>query len=307
MIPDDSLQSIVANIKKNFRKNYPTSLHYSNAFYREVIYNNLNDATDRLTEATVAIQDKGYGTDGSNITAEIIALRKSDDYTETKTKLWIALILKMFPETENNFYTLIKANPLRRYRIENKGEESDFFGNNLLDMALNRGELTLVGSLKDKNGDLCLKMAFEQKGFFTHKGEFIVNADTYAIVDWEHAVYTSRGMMKKQQYKYTMTDGKYLPFFYREVGFDFSGNTATHTKVNTIIFNEHSTKRKNIDRIKKRNVVSNKGDFYKNSGQYDAEYWEHQNILQEEPLSKSEVESLSRFKNLEKQFEQNAK
>lgn len=308
IISADSINRIVDRIKKNFRKNYPTSLHLANAFYREVIYNNQTGSTDRLLEATVAIQDKGYGTDGDNITGEIVAMRKSDDQIKDHSPIWISMIKKMFPETQNNFYTLLKSNPIRRFRLVNGAEENDFFGKSLVTTALERGDLVLLGSLEDKSGDLYLKLAFEQKGFYTHKGVFVVNASNYAIIDWEHQVISARNnVLFKYEYKYIPLDGKYYPFFYRGISFDFAGNIKTYSKTNTIIFSEHNTRRRNIDRIRKRNMISEKGDFYKNSLEYDATYWSNQNILQKEPLTKKEIESLSRFRDLEIQFKKNGK
>jgi len=309
VLSDDSIAKIAQKIKRNFRKNYPTSLHYSSLFYREIIYDAESNTASRLIESTVGIEDKGYGTPNDNIKAEIIAIRKSDDIDKDNTSVWVSILQKAFPETQNDFFKLLNSNPLRRYRFSDKrkgtNNANDFWGKNLIDMALNRGDLKITGS-HHTDSDTFIHLTFEQPGIFTHKGTFTVNTTDFAIVDWTHQVILKNGkVLRDFTYKYYKNNKKYYPYFYRGLTAEYNDDLVTFNHVQTLVFTEHFEKRRNIERIKRSTMISNKGDFYKNTSEYDASYWANQNILLQEPLGEEDIESLSKVTQIETQFKRN--
>jgi hypothetical protein len=311
VLPEGELKKILQEAAQHIKKNYPRKLHYSTAFYRELMRSRDTDSLTRLNEAIMGIQDRGYRTSVDNIKVEIFAQRKSNDFTNRDIPLKLKLFFNMMEKViddytlfPSEFFRMLRMDPIRNYAVQKRNDDSgQFWGRNLLDIAINVADLQLLG-IYEKETNPEYKIAYRYRGVMLFEGEITIRLKDYAILQ-----FTMRGMFKDNKIKYRRKvvyqkdNDFYYPIFYEFVNPEIKSVDGFRQQI--LVFLSHSSDRKNIDKIKRRNQVAGNEDIYEHEAPYEEAYWDTLNILKREPLTPEMIQDLSATQPLPDQFREN--
>jgi hypothetical protein len=311
VLPEGKLKEILEEAAKHIKKNYPNKLHYSTAFYRELMRSQETDSLTRLNEAIMGIQDRGYRTTLDNIKVEIFAQRKSDDYTNwdipLKLKLYFKLIAKVIDNYElfpSDFFHMLRMDPIRNYSVQIKNDDSgQFWGRNLLDIAINVADIQLQG-MYERETDPVYKIAYQYKGLYLMRGEIYIRLKDYAILQFTmRSVNRANQITYRRKVVYQKDNDFYYPVYYEFVTPELKSVNGFRQQM--LVFLSHSANRQNFDKIKHRNQLARNEDIYKHEASYDEAYWDTLNILKREPLTPEMIQDLSATRPLPDQFKEN--
>jgi len=329
----DSVTAIIERVLKKIRKNYPTKLHYLEGFYRQLSLK--GDTYTRLIEASIGVTENSYMKERTTSKVKIRQLRKSEDYREysLKLKMLNAATHKMGKtlwgmEFDNSIYSLLKINypKVNKQEITIWSKDHNFI--EIFDFEIT--DVTQVDS-----STLYYHIKFQlppdsSDAFAYYGGEMVINMTDYAIIEWtygmtKHPYKTfpaqKRSLFFKDKYFYkdhviySKVGNKYFPTFFERLS-PAGGGTTSHidketgkkrlqySKV-TFMVNRVVARKKEFDRIKRRDELDNEVNIYEMDHQYDSTFWNNYNILIFDPLLKSAKDDLEKEETLKKQFEKN--
>lgn len=325
----DTVRVIVKDVLKNFRKNYPTKIHYLEGFYRELSLK--GDEYTRLIEASVGVTENSYRLKKTNSKIKVRQIRKSEDYRDYDwkrqmySKVMTKLMKLMWEEVDyNKMFKLLSANiaKMDRGNIHLFAKENDFL--DAFDFEVEK--ISIEGDNK------LYHISFQRPpstssaiGYYS--GKMVVNMDDLAIVEWTfgvtHHPYKSIPQMEHMFYKerfqsqshliYSKIDGKYYPTFfemYRPIleasnhVYEDGREELQFDKI-TFMVNQVVSRKRDFERIKKREALEDELDLYDLDHPYDADFWANYNLLLLDPLLKPAIKDLEKEKSLESQFEGN--
>lgn len=316
VMPKQRLHDIIKLAHKNIRKNYPRSLHYSTALYRELMNNTETNGCTRLYEAVVAIQDRSYTSALKNVKAQVLASRKSDDYTNRNVELKYRVMIKVFEKLFNSekrskdFYKLLYKNPVRNTLLQEKNNDGNrFWCKNVFDILLNAADLQL-NRVIGKDDDKTFVIDYTYKGFMWYRGQVFIKEKDNAVTRLTlEEVNNLEDANEKVRYRNVIEFRKYgkyyFPIYNERLTPDLK--SVNGLKHQLLIYLSNSDKRSEIEKIKRRNVLKASKDVYTVETQYDQCYWDSLNILKQEPLPIEVIRDLSMKKSLYTQFEDNGK
>lgn len=329
----DTASAIVKKAIKNFRKNYPLKLHYLEGFYRELSFT--GGTYTRLIEASLGITESSYRNAQTKSKIKIRQIRKSEDYREysLKKKLYVEAMKKM---TElvwgktylhyNNVHRLLLMN-LARSNYTVNGERKKV--NNFLEKyEFEIDKVTMDDSVLFYHISFREPPESSSEVWYTG-GNMTINMDNYAITEWKWGTIPHPNQsqsddllqdgkfFRQQHILYSKLEDKYYPTYYELIEPTLDG-TTTHLNEKTgkkeyqynkitLMINEVVTRKKDFDRIKKREAIEEGLDLYDIDHPYNSDFWSSYNILLIDPLLRPAIEDLEEKKSLEKQFEENGK
>lgn len=329
----DSVTSIVKMVLNNFRKIYPTKVHYLEGFYREL--STKGNTYTRLIEASVGVTENSYRKEETTSKVKVRQLRKSNDYREYSLRLGVyrKILDKAFTSGNeksyldyNRIYRLLRTN----YAKANKGKikiwakEYNF---------VEAFDFTIDKVTKEKETfyyHIHFELPPESSSAKTHMGgEMTINMDDYAMVDWaygsiphpyktfsnQETFFRDGKYHRMTNVKYSKINGRYYPTFFEIKEPDLEGTTFHINEESgekewqynqfTFMVNRVVTRKKEFDRIKKREALEDDKDLYALDQTYDSAFWAKYNILLLDPLIKSAQDDLEKEKTLNNQFEKN--
>ena len=327
----DSVAAIVKKVLKYIRKNYPTRIHYLEGFYRDM---SLKGTTyTRLIEASVGVTENSYSKENTHTKVKIRQLRKSEDYREYsfKHQLYEIAMWKMAKaawdlEWNNNIYKLLNMNypKVNKKKITIWAKEYNF-------IEAFEFEITDV-SEADSTAyyHINFQMPPESSGAFAYfGGQMVINMEDMAIVEWKYGMISHpyktfsnqqsfffEGKFHNQNHIiYSKIGDKYYPTFFEKLAPSGKGTTQHVDKESgkksfqydkvTFMINRVVTKKREFDRIKKRDALDNELDLYDTEQKYDSTFWDNYNILLLDPLLESAKQDLEKETTLKEQFKKN--
>ncbi|MFK7951465.1 MAG: carboxypeptidase-like regulatory domain-containing protein [Ekhidna sp.] len=325
----DTVAAFVKKVLRRFRKNYPTKLHYLEGFYRELSLK--GDNYTRLIEASIGITENSYRKDETTTKIKIKQIRKSEDYRayDVKRQLWSAAMKKMMKigfdwQDYNSIRKLLGTNiaKMDHRKILLFAQENDFI--DAFDFTITKVSI--------ENGNKLYHITFQTDPSTTsplnhYGGEIIINVDDSAIIEWKYRgmphPYKTMARYDFMYYKgkfafqnhiiYSKFGDKYYPTFFEvykpilEASNHVYENGREEYQFDKMTFmvNQIITKKRDFDRIKKREALEDELDLYDVEHPYDAGFWVNYNILLIDPLLKPTIEDLEKEKSLDEQFESN--
>ncbi len=315
----DSGRYILQTALKFAKFNYPHKTHILEGFFREISY--IDTLYNRLIEAAVRIQEVGYQKNTydnekwefTRNKAEIIELRKSDDFRETDKS-----VHKMFGD-RNELYRTFDSNYVRA--LMNKSNHTLSKDN------LGSYDLNYVGRTEYENQEVYiveLKQRNRNSFQLNDTKIFITKAD-FAIVKIE---FVGIGNTEEEKIpKEHLIDGKY--WFYKEVNYRKINNTyypfyisSKHSvaDANYVVEKEGKTQKQYIhtqfllthvydddfSKIKWKDTEDRNVDLYKKEIPYNEDFWTNYNVIKLNPLNRVPTE-LEKEKSLEAQFKEEKK
>lgn len=288
----DLAGGIIQNAVNNFSKNYPTRIHFLEAFYRQL--DTKDSAYVYLLEAALTIQDYTYKKPPQKARIKVEQLRKSDDQGENsaiaiRTGKWLA---EKFDVAINEFYRVFDLRYLRP------------------DYLLGDWDFT-IGEYFIEEGDTVVQIFFDTpakyRGNIRKNGIINVNLSNYAITSFEQFGVVNGVINPHSIIRFQQVGDKYYPKFISQSKPRFSSfgvwqySNASMLITNIIEDNNKAYKVKKAFAAKREDLIQEK------NYPYNQLFWENYNIIKLTPLSIRAKRDLERLKNIEDQFKQNAK
>ncbi|MFK7951463.1 MAG: carboxypeptidase-like regulatory domain-containing protein [Ekhidna sp.] len=328
----DTVAAIVKKALRSMRKNYPTKLHYLEGFYRELSLR--DDQYTRLIEASIGITESSYRQAQTTSKVKVRQIRKSEDYREYSWKFkrnedimnkMVKLAWGKQYAHHNNIYRLLLNNTVRSNRNLSSGKKkkaTDF-------VSKYDFEIAKVTKVDDEiYYHINYKKPLESSALGYFSGSMVINMNDYAIVEhswgkYQHPykenkflnLYYKKQFLYKFHIIYSKIEDKYYPTYFESFEHSMRGTAlyedeetgekkAQFNKI-TFMVNQVVTKKRDFDRIKKREALEDELDLYDVDQAYDSAFWANYNILLIDPLLKPAIEDLEKEKSLNKQFENN--
>lgn len=315
----DSGKYILQTAIKFAKFNYPHKTHILEGFFREISY--IDTLYNRLIEAAVRVQEVGYQKntyDNENLgftrnKAEIIELRKSDDFRDTDKGMH-----KMFGD-RNELYQIFDYNFAKA--IGNNSSHA-FSKKNIF-----RYDIDYVGRTAYENQQVyILELKHNRPNFFQwENATFYVNQTDFAILKIELDKFANPN--DHQIDKKYLIDGKH--WFRAELSYRKINNTyypfyitAKHSAADAsyVVEKDGKTQKQYVhtqfllthiyeddfSKIKWKNTEDRNLDLYKKEIPYNEDFWTNYNVIKLNPLNRVPSE-LEKEKSLEAQFKQGNK
>lgn len=317
IVTADSSNFIVSKALKSIKSNNARKQHYLDAFYRETVTMDSNYV--RMLEAAVGIQDFSYLSSRDRRKAKIYEIRKTDDFVE---KGWITKIIeKIFSSRNDLLMALHLCDFVRRYEQEKMllyfdtdMEFVDFHEFKLEKISLFEGkevyEIGIYLPAAIDKGQFGGKLYINKEDFAILKVEFFSRLPNFQK---ERIPSMYNAFVTKYLAEYRKVNGTYYLSRIQFIGpenfdaLDPETMTGFQFFQSDMIVNEVLDKRKDFDRIKNREKLSDSGRMYKEDFAYNPEFWEHYNILINTEDYHKIVKDLTRKKSLQDQFKSNSK
>ncbi len=306
--PKDTLGAFLQKVIDRIEINYPTKAYFLSGFYREI--SQMGDASSRLIEAAVSIQDPGYAGNDNKLRIRVDQMRKSDDFISYS---WTRSLNKLMFGDKNDLIQTYRTDFLRE--SVNLTRNGGIFKYELrLD--------TLLGTGKNQVAKIVF-YSNEMVNAPYFMGEIYVSLSDLAIkrmsYSWvAHPKFTFGrqdlifydGLYRfKKVVEYQKIGSKYYPFFISSFE-PIPGVTAAKGKLqfkeSTILINQVFLDKKEYSKIKRREREREGRDIYEQDFPYDANFWEEYNMVILNPIGDNQRFSLEKKDTLEKQFRKNA-
>lgn len=288
----DLAGSIIQKSVDNVRRNYPTRIHFLEAFYRQL--DTKDSAYVYLLEAALTIQDYTYRKPPRRARIKVEQLRKSDDQGENsaiavRAGKWLA---EKFDVAVNEFYRVFDLRYLRR------------------DYLLGDWDFS-IGEYFVEEGDTVVQIFFDTpakyRGNIRKNGIIHVNLSDYAIISFEQFGIVNGVVNPQSLIRFQKVGDKYYPKFISQSKPRFTSfgvwqySNASLVITNIIENNNRAYKIKKAFASRRDDLIQER-DY-----PYNQLFWENYNILKLTPLSVRAKRDLERLKSIEDQFKQNAK
>ncbi len=287
------------NIIKNLKKNYSDKLYQSEAFYREVQYDDKTETYSRLVEAALNIQDGKITAPISKIKCSILQFRKSDNYTNEH---WGSRMLKKFLNMPNGLHIILRDNSLRSYKSSNS---TGLYNHLRFIYKQSLDNLRLLGTIHKNEEDIYVfQYSYNEK-----TSCFYVNKNNYAVLQYDNEFRTKTSLVYKYSYHFRRIDEKYYPSFfsYTAISGIRSNSEGLGMTDISLTFVDYHLDKKTFKRLRRKHVLPKDIDLYDQEVVYDETFWANYNILLEEPLDYKVESDLEKEESLSTQFKKNAK
>ena len=311
----DTLGALIQKAISRIPRNYPKKTFYIDGFYRELVLR--ASLYVRLLEAAIGIQDKGFDTTTDNLRTRVLAVRKSEDYIN------YSLYTKMFKliyGEKNNLYETFKFDKIRTYN--NTGFR---YLQSLLNDPINFELDTIFLLNKDSIYIISYQSAFNRT--LQERGKIYINMSDYGITRFEYNYVSTdpstfkeskdmayrNGLIKSSIVEYRKIKEKYYLSFIKWTA-PMSGAWETENEQGehavqyfdcAFYVNAVYTKKRDYDKIKKRDSESREVDLYAKTHEYDADFWKDYNMVLINPLYEAAKSDLEKDKKLEQQYYEN--
>ena len=329
---EDSSKLIVRAALKRLKENYPVKPFQMTAFYREKAQSRDNYAYTQLMEAAIAIQDPGVNDPPENIKIRLDQFRKSNDLADYSLmqKIWKRLLGE-----QNNLYGILIQDPVRNLKFNNI---DDLISSYCLECLLDKAVWWLSGTTSMNNepvyqvnfvfnsgsGKLFINQA--DLGFYRieYNLESRWNLSDEGLSDQQKKVFNEAKYGTEQfNYQgdlngrivvnYQKIKGKYYPSFiewlqlgnYRKSNIEGKSRTIGYNTC-TLMVTAIETNKKEMTRLKKRQVVNRENPLGAMSKEYDPKFWAGYNTLLLTPLEEKLIKDLEFESSLEEQFSENS-
>lgn len=297
---------------KKLNQNLPKKQHLLGGFYRELAMK--DSSYVRLIEAAVEIHDFGFGSDIEKRRVKVIELRKSEDYI---TYGFGSKLYKLLFGDQNMLVQLSNGDFIRNYsnsKTLSSVDTQDF---------TNEYQFTLDRYVIDGEDSIRVIKFFSDEANRNrpyYEGRVFINMADHAILKMEYGllanptytfktqrnVFYQGKFLFKKEIEYKKFDGKYYPIRYlliKPVNFDSnSGEAGQQYASYELMINSVIAKKKDFDRVAKRNAQQQGMDLYSQDFKYNENFWEHFNMIEQNPLKKKIVSDLEIKKKLDEQF-----
>ena len=306
---------LVEQALKNLPYNLSKKQFLLQAFYRELAI--IDSTYIRLIEAAIEIQDYGYGSDLARRKIEVIELRKSED--NITYGVGSTLVKLLFGE-DNMLYKTVNLDFLRRQKTNPKLEVID--QKSFLDeynfhlegyTSLDNDSLAIVGFHTDESNTS--RPYYEGKLFIKLKDKAVIKMEYGMLANPkmtfrnQNDVYYQGKFFFKASIDYKLLDEKYFLSrltFIKPVNFDAVKNgKGQQYAVFDLSVNNVITRKKDFDRIRKRDSQENDVDLYGQDFKYNQDFWQFYNMVKLNPLLKKVKTDLEKEESLEHQFKKN--
>jgi len=299
IIPEEQKNKIIKNVIEKIKSNYSDRLYQSEAFYREVQYDEKTKTYSRLVEAAMNIQDGKITAPISKMKCSILQFRKSDNFTNEH---WGSKMLKKLIDLPNGLHILLRDNSIRGYKTSKR----EGFHNRL--RYINEKQLDslrILGTIRKNNEDIYVF----QYSYNENSSTFYVNKNNYAVLQFDFKCETENLTLYKGTYHFKKIDKKYYPayFSYESISGIRSNSEGLGMSKTSLTFVNYNLNKKTFKRLRNKHVLPKDVDLYDNKMKYNESFWDNYNILLEEPLDNKVVSDLEKKNNLQKQFKNNAK
>lgn len=331
----DTVSSIVKKAFRKFRKNYPTKLHYLEGFYRELSLK--GDTCTRLIEAAVGITENSYRKPYTKSRVQIRKIRKSEDYRSYSARFQAAeaVLRKISKLAHGKLY--MHYNSIHRLLIHNIARSNRIVGTNRRknkSVLLKKYEYR-IAEVSTQGKDEIYHIEFRQPPNLASPatytiGRIAINMSDYGILEHSWSIvkhpykdFIHQNLFYKgeiQMYArtlYSKIDDKYYPTLLEllepaPLGTGLFEDERTGEKhrqyvKSTLMINKVLTRKRDFDKIKKRDAVEDEEDLYDINQEYDATFWSTYNVLLLNPLSEPVLRDLERNHSLKVQFGENEK
>jgi hypothetical protein len=308
--PDNSLKEMITKAIENIPENYPEKRHQLTGLYRKVSTD--YEEFTHLVEASVVVEDVGYGKDEIDSRIKVESLRQSNELGEVDSALLVTLrrldehIATQVERVRaaNHFVDAFEGNFVRWwFESKKKHYESFFFGSPMFPMYQE-----LVGYELDGE-DTVYQIAYGSTNPPTGNSYIKINSRNHAIVEAQYTPILNEDKTIPFQYfiKFKELEGKYYPekvirkimrFINRDVG-------GHQMDVHTYWFDGVKTSK--FKRIPYREAQKREQALEPKSYRFDSDFWEHYKSIKNHPLDAAIIKSLERDKSLDEQFRQNGK
>ncbi len=290
----DEAGAIAQKAFERYDFNFPNTVHTLKGFYREISFNK-DSVYLWLQEADLIVQDQSYRKEASKIRIQINELRRSDD---NRSKLAIISFMRKFVPKQidqNNLYKTYQT-PIRNYhhKILRLGESF-----------LTSNEFYIEAYSKDINDSLVI---LRYESLHNHRtrnysGRITINLEDNAIIQIEDLV----NLYSDSYYslvQFRKIDEHYYPVFIKEIspGKDDYDNEI---QVRTISFYEIITNKKEVDKIRKKNIASREKTLDEVYYSYNESFWNTYEVFKNAKLPPKVLTTLETRKPLTQQFRQN--
>ncbi|MEM1407292.1 MAG: carboxypeptidase-like regulatory domain-containing protein [Bacteroidota bacterium] len=311
----DTLGALIQKAISRIPRNYPKKTFYLDGFYRELV---LRDSLYvRFLEAAIGIQDKGFDNTTDGLRARVLAVRKSEDYINYS--LYTKVYKLMYGE-KNNLYETFKFDKIRTYN--NAGFQ-------FLESITLKPYVFELDSILSFEGETIYVIQYaplKNLGLMEH-GKIYLNVNDYAITRFEYNYVSTdqtkfykgidlsyRGnVLKSSVVEYRKRGKKYYLNFIKwtaPVGGAWvteneEGEHAVQFYDCAFYVNAVYTKKRDFEKIKKRDSESREVDLYAKTHEYDADFWNDYNMVLINPLYEAAKSDLEKDKKLEQQYYEN--
>ena len=333
----DSGRAIVREALKRLKKNYPTKMHQLNAFYREKVQNQDDHSYTRLMEGMVDIQDGGIDSDPKSIRIRVNEYRKSNNMAKQTLgqRAW-----GMMFNRDNFLYDILARDPVRiQYHNERRAEKfsgTKSFVNSrrywLGEILKNPKSSVRLLNSTTYDGEQVYHLKFRFPGYY---GALYINSQDYGIhrIDYHQTLglgefgeeideklyqtvvqkATVDGKnIDKIRVDYQKKGGKYyLSYIEWMTMGDFrkskvhEGKTTHSYNFCSLMVNEVQTDKKEMEKVKPRQMLNRKEDTDDVHKQYNERFWRNYNVLLATPLENKVIRDLTFEESLEQQFRKN--
>ena len=333
----DSGRMIVREALKRLKKNYPSKMHQLNAFYREKVQSQDDHRYTRLMEGMVDIQDGGIDSDPKSIRIRVNEYRKSNNLAKQTLgqRAW-----DMMFNRDNFLYDILTRDPVRiQYHNERRAEKfrgTKSFANSrrywLGEILKNPKSSVRLLNSTTYDGEQVYHIKFR---FPSQYGDLYINSRDYGILHIDY--YTTIGLREdggaideklyqtvvqkitvdgkhidKIRVDYQKNAGKYyLSYIEWMTMGDFrkskvhEGKTTGSYNFCSLMVNEVQTDKKEMEKIKPRQILNRKEDTDDVHKQYNERFWRNYNVLLATPLENKVIRDLTFEESLEQQFKKN--
>jgi hypothetical protein len=311
--------TILKRVIRKIDNNYSARLYYSEGFFRHKVYNWATNDKDlcRLTEAAISIESNELNSARNKL--KVLEIRNSVNYVEFDERFNLLMNLLLKGE-KNPVYKLLDYKEYILKSTLKKLSKDDNY-----EILLNKIDFldtTMVYVIDIKmNSVTILFKKFPTPNYYQILRLYI-QSDDYAIVKIQDIWIDKRkdiGLTQKADtinnistLEYRKINKQYYMSYAYKFGI-FGDQTQKMDKEHRykheafLLINNVVIQKRDYDRIKRRNMVKRSKALWDLDFEYNADFWKNYNILIDNPMKKSDVETLENLMPLEKQFEQKEK
>jgi hypothetical protein len=320
------LEKAVKNIKRTYhRRPVQMEAFYRNTNYRDTI-------ATQLIEAALLIDDKGISKSSSTTKIKLQEIRKSKNYQvqmDKKHEIARKVMENYFGGHQNLFYKAYGNNIVRKYKdswwykplTDYQNFKYEFEGAMWLDSV----KVYKIKFIYDKlwiNG----KRASESTKF-EDAGYIYVNASDFGILKVEQwwkflgkdSIFNKPGgALSKKEVVYQKNNGKYYMKYERSYACPNGAFRAVEKNSNgvgekvqqwaeqVLLITNINANRKEFDKIRYRDKLSEHENTYKTIYDYHPEFWKKFNVLKQNPVEEHLINQLEWESTLDEQFKENS-
>ena len=304
---DTSLEEMIVKAIENIPINYPDRRHQLAGLYRKVSTD--YEEFTHLVEASVVVEDVGYGKDVNLARIKVESLRQSDELAEVDSTLLLVKErtrskLEASGEKAAPLNPVIAAYPSNYIRIAYNpityfGKDgSKFMGVPEMPVYHRFMGSELIAS------DTIYHIAFSYRDPPDGSSYLKINSRNQAIMefqistqDGEHQVFAKFREYEGHYYP-EIIKRKSLRLINRDVGLH-------QMDIHTFWFDEVKTEK--LERIRQRDALKPGQTLERKSYEFTPEYWKKNESIKNYPLDSAIIKSLERFRSLDEQFKSNGK